>query len=265
MARASWPGPDVDRTAAALITAWRNHEAVPTLPPELIPAALDDAYAVQERMVAAMGTDLAGWKIGATSPASIAAKGLEEPVWGRLLHHLIQQSPAHVAMDGLFTPHLEAEFAFRMAADLPARGEPYSAEEVAQAVATLYPAIEVADSRMADWRSCSGAATVADNVCHGAAVLGAEVPDWRGLDLTAAAVEVYLNGTSAANGSGARVYGHPLTALAWLANDLNKRGRALAADDLVLTGTCVPLRPMGRGDIGVADFGDLGRVEVTLK
>ncbi len=255
---------DKDQTAAVLIAAWRDHEALPTLPKELIPATLDDAYAVQSLVVAAMGSDLAGWKIGATSPASIAAKGLAEPVWGRLFHHLIQESPARIAMAGLFTPHLEAEFAFRLAADLPYRGEPYVEDDMTRAVASLHPAIEVADSRMNDWRSCGGAATVADNVCHGATVLGTEVADWRGIDLAAAAVEVFLNGNSVATGTGARVYGHPLTALAWLANDLNIRGLALAAGDLVLTGTCVPLTPMGNGDAGVADFNGLGQVSVTV-
>ena len=58
--------------------------------------------------------------------------------------------------------------------------------------------------------------------------------------------------------------GHPLNALAWLANHLNARGEALERGDLVTTGTCSPIRFAEPGDVVIADFGAFGRAEVEL-
>jgi 2-keto-4-pentenoate hydratase len=45
---------------------------------------------------------------------------------------------------------------------------------------------------------------------------------------------------------------------------LNARGGALRAGDLVTTGTCTAVLPAERGDVALADFGALGRVEVAF-
>ena len=59
----------------------------------------------------------------------------------------------------------EAEFAFRMAVDLPPRGRAYAVDQVLAAVATLHPAIEVPDSRYDDFTLVGAAQLIADNSC----------------------------------------------------------------------------------------------------
>ena len=73
-----------------------------------------------------------------------------------------------------------------------------------------------------------------------------------------------LNGRKVAEGSGAAVLGHPLEALAWLANDLSGHGIGLKAGQIVTTGTCCGFHPLKAGDEALADYGELGTVRVTV-
>ncbi len=67
-----------------------------------------------------------------------------------------------------------------------------------------------------------------------------------------------------AAGFGRDVLGHPLNALAWLANEGDLAGRPLMEGDIVSTGSCTGMKPVGRGSMSTADFGPMGRVEVSF-
>src|SRR6266446_101837 len=46
---------------------------------------------------------------------------------------------------------IEAEIAFRLARDLPKRDKPYTRDEIVAAIASMHPAIELVDTRFADF------------------------------------------------------------------------------------------------------------------
>jgi 2-keto-4-pentenoate hydratase len=155
----------------------------------------------------------------------------------------------------------EPEFAFRMGRDLPPRPAGYALADVLEAVATLHLAIEVPDSRFADFAEVGAAQLIADNACAHQFVLGPEAPAaWRGMDLAAHRVVGAVAGRLEREGRGANVLGDPRLALTWLANDLSRHGVTLAAGQVVTTGTCLVPLPIGAGDSVSADFGALGRV-----
>jgi 2-keto-4-pentenoate hydratase len=158
----------------------------------------------------------------------------------------------------------EAEFAFRMAKDLPPRASRYATEEVMAAVGTLHLAIEVPDSRYRDFARIGAPQLAADDSCACYFVLGDEAAGWRGVDLAAHPVIGHKNGAVVERGSGANVLGDPRVALAWLANDRAARGDGLKAGQVITTGTCVKPMPIAPGDQVVADFGALGRVRVQF-
>ncbi len=133
------------------------------------------------------------------------------------------------------------------------------------AAATLHPAIELPDSRFADFVGAGEAQLIADNACAHLFVLGeATSADWRALDLVEAQAAITLRGEQYL-GHGRNVLGDPRIALAWLANELRGLGVTLRAGEVVTTGTCnIPL-PIAAGDHFAADFGVLGKVSVDLK
>src|SRR3546814_81857 len=159
---------------------------------------------------------------------------------------------------------VESEYAFRMAASLPAREKPYTREEVADAVATVHPAMEVAHTRLEGGLELGARALIADHCANFAFVYGEGRPDWRDLDIAGQEVTLSQDGKQVASGSGSEVMGHPLTSLVWVANQLRKQGRGLKAGEFVTTGTCTGMSPAPVNCSLVADFGPLGQCRLTL-
>jgi 2-keto-4-pentenoate hydratase len=158
----------------------------------------------------------------------------------------------------------EPEFAFRMKTDLPPRAAPYGVQEVLEAAGTLHPAIEIPDSRFADFVGAGAAQIIADNACGHRFVLGAAATsNWRALDLVEERPVITMRGKQFI-GHGKNVLGDPRIALAWCANELRQLGLTLRAGDVVTTGTCHPPLPIQAGDLVAADFGSLGSVSVAF-
>jgi 2-keto-4-pentenoate hydratase len=186
---------------------------------------------------------------------------VDGPLAGRLLAEMVWEDGATLPFGANRMRVAEAEFAFRMGRDLPPRAEAYSVEEVLGAVASLHPAIEVPDSRFADFATVGAAQLIADNACGHQFVLGAAAPAaWRGMDLAAHRVTGRVAGRLEREGVGANVLGDPRVALAWLINELSRHGVTLAAGQVVTTGTCLVPMEVGPGDQVSADYGVLGRV-----
>jgi 2-keto-4-pentenoate hydratase len=158
----------------------------------------------------------------------------------------------------------EPEFAFRMGRSLPPRSIPYSVEDVLSAVDTLHPAIELPDSRFADFVMAGEAQLIADNACAHLFVLGAPATaDWRAVDLVEERPVVTLRGRRFV-GHGRNVLGDPRVAMTWLANELRQLGVTLKAGEVVTTGTCHAPLPIQSGDRFEVDFGAFGKVSVTF-
>jgi 2-keto-4-pentenoate hydratase len=159
----------------------------------------------------------------------------------------------------------EPEFAFRMGRTLAPRAARYALDEVLAAVETLHPAIELPDSRYEEFSKVGAAQLIADNACAHDFVLGpAARGKWRSEDLAEHAVTGIVTGKLQREGNGSNVLGDPRAALTWLANELSHLGIALAAGEIVTTGTCVAPLPVGPGDHVFADFGALGGVELRF-
>ncbi|MDA0341215.1 MAG: fumarylacetoacetate hydrolase family protein [Proteobacteria bacterium] len=252
--------------AAALIwQSWRDGAVIADLPDALRPADRTEGYAIQAHYQTLSGQPIFGWKIAATSEAGQQHIGVDGPIAGRLLAEHVFQDGATLAFGHNRMAVAEAEFAFRMATDLPPRAVEYSVEEVLAAVGSLHPAIEIPDSRFQAFERAGAAQLIADNACTHDFVLGPAMPAlWRDRDLTRHAVTATVEGKVIHEGIGANVLGDPRIALAWMANELSRYGMTLGAGHVVTTGTCAVPLPVGPGDRVMADYGDLGRVSMRF-
>lgn len=231
----------------------------------LRPTSLDAAYEIQDQITALAASPRAGWKLGATSVTSQQALGFEEPFFAPLLRRFSHESGTTITLPAKQVPGVEAEFAVLLGADLPARPEAYDRDSVTAAVAAVCPALEIAGSRLADGYDNPHPATiVADGGNNIGFVQGEPHAGWAGLDLSTHEVVLFVNGDRAASGDGGMVMGHPLDALAWLANALSRSGRGLNLGEVISTGTCTGFTPVKPGDSVVGDFGTLGTVEARF-
>lgn len=250
--------------ADQLLDMRRTRTVVSDLPTDLRPVTLVEAYAVQDLVVAGLlrdGGRRIGYKVACTSRLAQTALGIDGPLFGQLLSHTSSSSGATLRSDEFVHRVVEAEFAFRIGTDVHALTGGHDEESIAGHVAAVLPAVEIVDYRYESW-AVGALPVAADNAIHGWWVRGDPVSHWRELDLAATEVEVRRNGASVAGGSGAAVLGHPLTVVAWLADELLARDRRLSAGDVVTTGVTTDVFEAEAGDRIVAGFAGIG--DVTL-
>jgi 2-keto-4-pentenoate hydratase len=244
---------------------WQQRRRMAQLPEAMRPRTRQAGYAVQALLGRHTAFPLFGWKIAATSKAGQAHIAVDGPMAGRLLRERVRDNGGRVPFAGNHMRVAEAEFAFRMGADLPPRRRPYGANEVLAAVAALHPAIEVPDSRYEDFTVVGAAQLIADDACADYFVLGPPAPaGWQTIDLAAHRVTGRVNDGPEREGMGANVLGDPRQALAWLVNELSSLNVTLAAGQVVTTGTCLVPLAVEPGQHVSADFGTLGAVDAWL-
>ena len=258
---------DQDQIAAAsrsLRDHWRRGTKLDALEASLRPRDRAEGYAIQAAIEHGSAGHLFGWKIAATSEAGQKHINVDGPMAGRILSETVIADGGTASMAGNEMRVGEPEFAFRMATDLPPRSQPYTVQQVLDAVGTLHPAIEIPDSRFSDFVSAGAAQIIADNACAHLFVLGAPTTsNWRALDLVEQRPVITLR-EQQFTGHGRNVLGDPRIALTWLANELSLLGVTLRAGQIVTTGTCHPPLPIQSGDVLAADFGVLGNVSVRF-
>lgn len=234
-------GPDagrwsVDRAATVLLAAEAaraDREPITDEWPEL---DLATGYAVQDetlRRRLARGETLVGVKLGLTSRAKQRRMNIDSPLVAWLTDAMILPAGDPVPMGTLIHPRVEPEIAFVMGERLAGPG--VTAARALAAVARVHAAAEVIDSRYRDFRFTLPD-VVADNASSGAFVLGPVGLRPEQLDLSLEAVLVDVDGAIVDSATGAAVQGHPAEALALAANDLGRRGHAIEAGQVVLTG-----------------------------
>jgi len=207
-----------------------------------------EAYRVQERWTrnrVAAGEQIVGRKIGLTSAAVQEQMGVDKPdfgtLWGSRRFDVVD-GRARVSISTFLQPQAEGEIAFLMGSEPPA-GPRVTAAEVLAATVAVAPAIEIVDSRIADWR-IELADTIADNASYGGFVLGAWNEELAGADLGTVEMSLEEDGREVSAGVGANALGHPAEAVAWLAETLLELGVGLRAGDIVLSGALGPLVPL---------------------
>lgn len=251
---------------ADLVARYRmEHRSLDDLPERLQPSSYDSIEAIMLATHRRLPWETAGWKVGAASVEVQKLERLPGPVPGRLFRHRFYPSGSRIPRSSFINHrNTECEFAFILDHDLPAREEPYTAEDLGNAVGALVPVFEIGDSVFPNWYEASRYyGPCLDNGGGAAMVIGQETRDWREVDLAEATIDVYVNGVHRRQGRGSAAMGHPLTSLAWLASWTSSYGIDLKAGELLSSGTCTSHCFADPGDEVVADFGPFGEVRVT--
>ncbi|HEX7824143.1 MAG TPA: 2-keto-4-pentenoate hydratase, partial [Mycobacterium sp.] len=144
-----------DRINAAAAQLWAaERDRAPIAPLTVAYPGLDvaNAYAIQRvnlhrRLVT--GATLVGHKIGLTSKPMQTLLGVDAPDFGFILDDMVVKTD-RVAVERFCAPRVEPEVAFLLHA--PLRGPRISPDDVRAATAAVAVALEVVDSRIADWK-----------------------------------------------------------------------------------------------------------------
>lgn len=224
------------------------------------------AYRVQEantRFWLAAGRKLRGRKIGLTSPAVQRQLGVHEPDYGMLFADMCVLDGETVDLSKLLQPKVEAEVAFVMGRDVDR--DDLQITDIISAVDYCLPALEIVDSRIADW-NIRLVDTIADNASSALYVLGTRPVRLRDVDLPRTRMRLVRDGSvEVSQGEGRACLGNPLHAALWLARTMVECDRPLSAGDVVLAGAFGPMVVPSDGDRFCAQFDGMGTVEIGFR
>ena len=235
-----------------LAEAWLAAKTI-DLPTDLLPVDRDEAYATQDEMVGVLAVDaknkVVGWKVGATSSGVQEAEGYDGPIPGRVIASTIYKNCSSIPASRCQGAKVEAEIAFRFVTAPQQQNNGFNQEYLARIV-TVLSAFDITSTRYAPtcragWDSRQNMlAGIADNGNGGVVVLGAEASLREGLDLMHLRVDLRVNDGDPAPNLWGKSRGDPLEALAWTVNHVYERGFAVAAGDVVLTGSLTEPQPL---------------------
>ncbi|SFJ53342.1 2-keto-4-pentenoate hydratase [Bosea sp. OK403] len=191
-------------------------------------ATLDDAYAIQNVIVAGAGP-VGGWKV-----APLREGG--EPRCSPLPRLFFASSPATFDSGFLATCRAEVEIAICLGADLVPRQGALSMDEVTAAIATIHPAIELLSSRFSEADAAPDLCRLADLQSCAGVVIGAGRTDWHAIALSDLAIELALDTELRHASLPQPSLERTLAAIGWLAVHASRRGLPLKRGDIVLTG-----------------------------
>jgi 2-keto-4-pentenoate hydratase len=254
----------VQEAAGKLYDAERSQKALPPLVETYPGLTPNDAYAIQKAIIDRKvedGARIVGHKIGLTSVAMQQLLGVDQPDFGHILDTMIVADGAAVSRSDLIYPRVEAEIAFILRE--PLRGPGVTIASVLAATQYVFPALEIVDSRVADWK-ITLADTIADNASSCRMVMGGRYVPVADLDLRLVGLVLEKNGEIANTAAGAAVLGHPAQAVAWLANKLAEFGSGLEAGEVILPGALSAAVTVNAGDAIRATFDHLGSVSVRF-
>ena len=128
------------------------------LPDTILPANLDQAYAVQfalcELLIPTQGP-IQGYKVGCTNAKARSLLGIDSCFSGRCFENDIKHAPTRINRSDYHMVGIEPEIALRVGQDL-APADPWTARRVADLTIEVMPSIELVESRFeigrASWR-----------------------------------------------------------------------------------------------------------------
>lgn len=255
-------GWDVASVAAELMRCEDDQIERPPFTDEWPELDLDLGYAIQDRNLQARlarGETLVGVKLGLTSEAKQKRMGVDVPLVAWLTDAMVLADGAAVPQDRLIHPRVEPEIVFVMGERLEGPG--VDRASAMAAVESVWAGAEVIDSRYQNFRFRAGD-VVADNASSAVYRVGAVGLAPAELDLVREEVQVEVDGAVVDTATGAAVLGHPGEALALAANELARRGRAIEAGWVILTGGLTDAVPVPAGASVTMRFTSLGSVGV---
>jgi len=249
--------PDTPDPVAALLAARLSGQALPAFPTP-VPATLAEAYDVQQRLTAALGAPVLGWKVGRIPPALVETLGAER-VAGPVLRvaELDGDRPGEVLIFRDGAGAIESEVMLRLRAVPDGR---VTAGDGARWVDEIRAGFEVASSPAPDVHNHAPYGIIADIGINNGLLLGPQLDPG---DFATLGVETQIDGVAVGSGRAIDVLDGPWGALDFLA-DLHRRGVIeLKPGQWISAGAITGVHPIAIGQTATARFGAAATIACT--
>ena len=251
----------LDAMARHMWDARRARAKHANLPDDLKPGSIAEAYRAQDiyhRLAEPVYGPVGGVKVATTTKVMQELMGITHPCGGAIFAKTIHASPARIAKADFVNVRIESEIALKIGRGHAGR-RAWTAESVVPYVAGAMPAYELIEDRNAVYTESNAVSMIVENCWNGGVVIGAPKPV-APKDIIGVTGRQTLNGKSIGEGKSE----DPFATLAWLANLLAERGRAIKAGMVVITGSLIPTFSVAPGDKAVFTVDGLGEAVIEM-
>lgn len=220
-----------------------------------------EAGEVQLAAIEAYCSEVNGYALAGTNPASQRTLGLHEPIFGPIANRDLFNERSHIHLpQGVIGA--QCELAFTIGNGYPDRDETVDRESVAEIIVACRPTIGLLGRRVFG-APHTDVIAVADFGMHVATICGPAIRvDWESLDRVQMTARINDEVVVAAKGSA--ILGHPLEAVALLARELARQGRQINAGEMVTTGSWSPILQVLPGQTLSVEFETIGDIACSF-
>jgi 2-keto-4-pentenoate hydratase len=229
---------------------------------EPIDLTIHQAYALQAeiaRLREARGERVIGYKIGCASPAVQKQLGISEPIFAPLYDTECHNSGVRLSHARYANLAIEGELAVRLAADVSL--STLAGDICQSAIESIFPVIELHHYVLISPRPCCEE-LISSNGLHAGFVV-AEQPH-GGPQARVRNLNILVNDEQVGASDNPWTMADPMASLRWLSVRLADCGLRLSRGQVILTGSSLPLYPVGCGSRVVVESPPLGRCCVTI-
>ena len=152
----------IEDAAKLLVSARISNSVIESIPVNIRPTSLKEAYAIQDCFIKQLGADTCGWFGACTNDVIQNLLGLNEPYYAYLLSDHLYQSPATIDTTKYPPIVFECEFGFVTDRDFLPEGYPYNRETIEDAIVRVCPAIEIVAGHLENWPNQDVFSVIAD-------------------------------------------------------------------------------------------------------
>lgn len=247
---------DAQQLAERIVSAYRGGALLEIKTIGAIPQSFDEAFAVQQRVMQALG-DVGGYKTANAAPG-------EPVVLAPIPAANVRPSPARFKADEMRRVGIELEIAFQIERPLPDLNAS-NFEEALRASVSAVPVIEMVDTRLADVEGAPALLKMADNQSGFGLVVGVPVIEWSKLDLAQPSITLTVNGDQVGTTAGQVPGGDAFSAFAALVQVIGGHCGGLTVGQVVTTGSLSGLHWIEKGADVKGTVAGLGSVTVTVE
>lgn len=243
--------------AATFVAARADGAALVHFPGE-IPAALDDAYRVQDLAIARAGDSIGGWKVGRILPPlaqHFGADRLAGPIFNRSIRFAIGGASALGEVYAGGFAAAEAEFLLHLAAKPPAGQMQFSLDEAVALIDRVHVGIEIASSPLATINELGPPVIITDFGNNNGLIVGPEIAGWRSSGFEEWSVATAIEGVEAGRGKASAFPDGPVGSVRFLLELMARRGIALHAGMWISSGAISGVHDVKPGQVVEARFG----------
>jgi len=245
------------KAAAHLLNNRKAGVTVTPLAAELSPKDCEHAFQIQEEMIAQRSDAVAGWKclLPLENGNIIAA-----PIFADTLR---TGDSCALFMDA-GKARVEPEIAFVLGADLPARAEGYSADEVDAAIKGCHMALELMQARYRDYPDATFFEKLADGMVNQGLFLGPEIDKSKAY--AASKLNISFDQQSGKQEmQGSHPNELPYKPVQWMINFMSQRGVSFKAGEAFITGSYKGIVEVDFNQETAISYEGLGEYKVTFK